>query len=303
MIGDRRQMETEILLANMTHTLQIIGCQFGVKSPYWSYPRHHHHLFELLYCWEGEVTQSAEDHEFTLNAGDLLLLKPGIKHHTYNHSTKPYSFINIHFNIDDKELRRLLTANAYEHMNKEMVQQTRLTAYLQEIETVLQSELQSSDNQGWNGNLISLHLTGLNKLWFQSLVLFMIKEVVVLLNSSKPVISKIESHNSTLQVDIAHAMEAMLQDKSYTKGAITDIAKKQNLSRSHCYKIFTQVYGMSPRQYLTQIKLNHAKQLLLDSELTIEAISTELGFASLSHFSRQFRRWTGVSPYQYRPKH
>lgn len=296
-------METGIVLANMTHTLQIVGGHFSVKPPFWSYPRHHHHLFELLYCWDGEVTQSAGDHEFTLHAGDLLLLKPGIKHHTYNHSAQPYSFFNLHFNIDDKELRGLLTANAYEHMNMAVVQQTRLPVYLQEIEAVVQTELQSSDNQGWNGNLVSLHLTGLNKLWFQSLILSIIKEVVVLINSSKPAKSEVERHRSTLHVDVAHAIETLLQDKIYTKGAIADIAKKQNLSRSQCYKIFTQVYGMSPRQYLTQIKLNQAKQLLLKSELTMEAISTELGFASMSHFSRQFRRWTGVSPNQYRPKH
>jgi len=88
----------------------------------------------------------------------------------------------------------------------------------------------------------------------------------------------------------------------YTDIKIEEIANHLNLSRSQCYKVFTKVYGMSPRQYLTQLTLNQAKRHLLDNELTIEEIAEKLGFSSISHFSRQFKRWTGVSPSQYRPR-
>ncbi|MDF2837940.1 MAG: transcriptional regulator, AraC family protein, partial [Paenibacillus sp.] len=55
-------MSMEISISNTSHTLQVVGCQFGVKSADWSYPRHHHHLFELCYCWEGagELTVGEE---------------------------------------------------------------------------------------------------------------------------------------------------------------------------------------------------------------------------------------------------
>jgi len=298
-------MDTEIVLPNMTYTVQITGCQFAVKPPNWLYPRHHHHLFELLYCWDGEVTQSSEDQQVTMKAGELILLKPGVKHHTFNHSTSYYSFFNVHFNIDDRELRELLTKNSFELFSKERVEQSRLLKYIQEIESLLQIELQRPSGINRTEQQLIMHLSGVNKLLFQNQLLMIINEVAMLLN--KQLLAEDEQQTATmtsrLQVDIAHEMEAMLQENIFSKGAVAHIAKTQSLSRSQCYKIFMQVYGMSPRQYLTQLKLNRAKHLLLESEMSIEDIAQQLGFSSLSHFSRQFKRWTGVSPMQYRPKH
>lgn len=298
-------MDTEIILPNMTYTVQITGCQFAVKPPDWLYPRHHHHLFELLYCWDGEVTQSSEDQQVTMRAGELILLKPGVKHHTFNHSNGYYSFFNVHFNIDDKELRELLTKNSFELFSNERVKQSKLLLYIKEIESLLQLELLRPGSVNRTEQQLVMHLSGVDKLLFQNQLLLIINEVAMLLHQQHP--AEEEQHGkkmtSRLQVDVAHEMEAMLQDHLFSKGAVAHIARKQNLSRSQCYKIFMQVYGMSPRQYLTQLKLNKAKHLLLESEMSIEDIAQQLGFSSLSHFSRQFKRWTGVPPMQYRPKH
>uniref|UniRef100_UPI00403F3826 helix-turn-helix domain-containing protein n=1 Tax=Paenibacillus sp. FSL R7-0163 TaxID=2954530 RepID=UPI00403F3826 len=62
------------------------------------------------------------------------------------------------------------------------------------------------------------------------------------------------------------------------------------------------MYKISPRQYITNLRLKKSKHLLLHTDLKIQMISEQLGFASQSHFSRQFKRWTGVSPLNYRPK-
>ncbi|MBP1988745.1 helix-turn-helix domain-containing protein [Paenibacillus eucommiae] len=301
-------MDTEIHFSNTIHTLQITGCHFGVRPGGWSYPRHHHHLFELLYCWEGEVTQVVEGHEIKLARGEWLLVKPGIKHSTYNDSEHPYTFFNIHFNIDDEELRSLLTPYTYRHLTRSSIQQTKLPAYLKEIEALLQNQLTDSRNYEWEHNRGTITLNSIHKLFLQGQLLFMIREVIILLSGFALAGAAANAVNekglsSTSQVDVAHEIEGKLRSSVCSKGVITDIAKEQNLSRSQCSKIFTQVYGMSPRQYLSDIKLNQAKKLLLSSELTIEAISDELGFTSLSHFSRQFKRWTGVSPNQFRPKH
>ncbi|MGM0879711.1 MAG: helix-turn-helix domain-containing protein [Bacillota bacterium] len=49
--------------------------------------------------------------------------------------------------------------------------------------------------------------------------------------------------------------------------------------------MFTKVYKISPRQYMTNKKLQHAKYLLLHSDLKIQMISELLSFTSQSHFS------------------
>jgi AraC-like DNA-binding protein len=75
------------------------------------------------------------------------------------------------------------------------------------------------------------------------------------------------------------------------------------MSRNRCTKIFTQVYGISPRQYVSELKLKQAKELLVLTDVTVEEIARRLGFSSVHHFSRQFHRWTGKPPSHFRPKH
>lgn len=300
-------MSMEISISNTSHTLQVVGCQFGVKSADWSYPRHHHHLFELCYCWEGTGELTVGDETIVLRAGELLLLKPGIKHHSCNRSADRYAFFNIHFHMDDKEVYAHLTTAPYRYLDRDHIQRTRLPAYFREMEGLLSKELLQSGpplTSPDSDHRYAIQLSYRNRLFFQGHILLIIQEVLSLLLplEPEPAAELPLNAGSVLQIDAAHAIEARLQNTGCVKGAVNGIAKEQNLSRSQCYKIFTQVYGMSPRQYLTQIKLNQAKQLLLNSELTVEAISRSLGFATISHFSRQFKRWTGSSPNQFRPR-
>jgi AraC-like DNA-binding protein len=64
--------------------------------------------------------------------------------------------------------------------------------------------------------------------------------------------------------------------------------------------LFRQVYGMSARQYRSLVKLKRAKTLLLDNEMSVQSVAERMGYSDTAHFSRQFKRWTGMSPIAYR---
>ncbi|KHF36589.1 Arabinose operon regulatory protein [Paenibacillus sp. P1XP2] len=84
---------------------------------------------------------------------------------------------------------------------------------------------------------------------------------------------------------------------------IASIAAKVGYSTSAINRIFTQAYGLSPRQYMSALMLKKSKLLLMDPELSIEAISARLGYHNIAHFSRQFKRWTGESPSRFRSRY
>lgn len=298
-------MEIEVYFPNMTSTLQITGCGFNVKPPGWSYPMHHHHLFELAYGFSGEAHQHVNGHTVCVREGDWLLVKSGVKHGTDNRSDSPYAFFNIHFDVDDPGLRKRLSAADYGLLPRADAEKTRLPFHMKHIERILTESLMSSPPG--TANPIPLNRIGPGpKIELQAYVLLIVKEMA----DSTVIRSSLENNAalpviSTPETDLAHAVEERLQlmALSPAEETIAGIARQLHISRSQCTKTFTKVYGVSPRRYVSRLIAGRAKFLLVTTSMSIEDIALELGFRSLSHFSRQFRRWTGVSPLQYRPKH
>lgn len=73
-----------------------------------------------------------------------------------------------------------------------------------------------------------------------------------------------------------------------------------NLSQYHFCRLFKQSTGITPHQYLTQCRINRAKQLLSKTKLTITEIAFEIGFNNHSSFTRLFRKYVGVTPKSFR---
>jgi len=83
--------------------------------------------------------------------------------------------------------------------------------------------------------------------------------------------------------------------------SLEDMAQLTNYSPFHFIKIFKSETGNTPFQYLLDIKLNRAKDMLTHrKEMTITEICYLCGFNNLSHFTAVFKRKTGVSPSKYR---
>ena len=66
------------------------------------------------------------------------------------------------------------------------------------------------------------------------------------------------------------------------------------------YREFQRELGMSPKKYLLNQRMEHARQLLVYSSDTIEAIAAETGYADRFHFSKAFKRFYDVPPAAYR---
>jgi len=81
--------------------------------------------------------------------------------------------------------------------------------------------------------------------------------------------------------------------------SIDQMASALGYHRAHLSKAFKQKTGLSPKQYLMKVRLDKARELL-GGALTIEQISSAVGFNDALYFSRQFHKWSGMSPSEYR---
>lgn len=82
--------------------------------------------------------------------------------------------------------------------------------------------------------------------------------------------------------------------------SIARIASECSLSRSHFSRAFKKNTGVSPRDWFLRIRLEKAKRLLTESDLSISRISLDCGFADQSHFTRVFTRIIGSTPFSWR---
>ncbi|MDJ0703007.1 MAG: AraC family transcriptional regulator [Leptolyngbyaceae cyanobacterium MO_188.B28] len=78
------------------------------------------------------------------------------------------------------------------------------------------------------------------------------------------------------------------------------IAQQAGLSKYYFSQMFKQSIGVSPYQYVLQLRVEKAKTLLKQTQMSITDIALECGFANQSHLSRHFRMRMGVSPKMYR---
>ncbi|MBR4868707.1 MAG: helix-turn-helix domain-containing protein [Clostridia bacterium] len=78
--------------------------------------------------------------------------------------------------------------------------------------------------------------------------------------------------------------------------ALEELAATCHLSASHFCRLFRQITGYSPIQYLVELRLQEAATLLKRTDKTISQIAYEVGFDDIGYFSRKFKTQFGISP-------
>lgn len=81
---------------------------------------------------------------------------------------------------------------------------------------------------------------------------------------------------------------------------VEDLARAASVSSSYLTRLFRQQMETSPHDYLLRFRINHAKQLLMETDLSIGTIARQVGFSSESNFSYRFSHVCGLSPRAYR---
>lgn len=80
---------------------------------------------------------------------------------------------------------------------------------------------------------------------------------------------------------------------------VDELSSLVNMSPSAFHRAFNEVTASSPIQYIKKIRLNRARELMLDRKLRVSEAAMEVGYESPTQFSREFKRYYGSSPSAY----
>lgn len=98
---------------------------------------------------------------------------------------------------------------------------------------------------------------------------------------------------------VASAVQAIRQNYMALYG-VEELSEQLGVSKAHLVRVFKEEMGLPPGKYLTAIRLENAKALLLQNEYNLEMIAGLCGFSGANYFCRVFKREVGVSPAAWR---
>jgi two-component system response regulator YesN len=108
-----------------------------------------------------------------------------------------------------------------------------------------------------------------------------------------------EDDNATANNFIVKQAISYIEQHYKEKLSLTDVADKVYVSHWHLSKLLNST-GKSFSDVLNEVRIENAKELMEDSSLHIADISDRVGFADTAHFSRVFKKYTGMSANEYR---
>ncbi|WP_337873819.1 AraC family transcriptional regulator [Exiguobacterium sp.] len=123
------------------------------------------------------------------------------------------------------------------------------------------------------------------------------------IDSTVEVMTFIQSHllhTSLEDEDMFAPVLRVIHDSYHTELRIEELSRIVHQSKYQFIRSFRERIGQTPYQYITRQRLIHAKSLLRYSDLTLLAISQEVGFNSSAQLNKHFTEWVGCTPARFR---
>ncbi|MCR8660222.1 AraC family transcriptional regulator [Paenibacillus endoradicis] len=264
--------------------------------PYGKLPRRRLYDYELLYVSHGEAATEMNGQRYVLQEGQLIFLSAGIYHQNEITSRPNSQFIGIHFDFFDE-----LDIQTEEDMvvNEDKVQSNKFC-----IEAVASSFSPLSEDPVYTPPLACVQL--MEQLVYEFTNRSLGYELVckalmlqILAHLLRTQITRQLADKSIHTIAIKKLMDAIQADPSasWNNKALAEI---MCLNEDHMAKLFKKVARMTPGEYVSSIRHHHARRLLRETHLSIEAIGGNIGYDDPHYFSRIFRKHEGISPKQYR---
>ncbi len=254
-----------------------------------SVPLHWHSEFEINYILSGSGDFRCGNSSITAQAGDIIIILPGILHSIYPNGSKRLSYDTIVFHPamlygrgDDRCYAECLypLSTAENIIDLPISKGNALYRELgPSVATIMSCARENS---------------GISDLLLKSELMRMFWAIISnhgLRSTSPKEISLAES--------IKPAIEYIREN--YEKPITIDtLAGKTHLSKSYFMARFKKATGVSAIEYINQIRIRAACELLISSDISSAGAALEVGFRNLSNFNHHFRKQVGCAPREYR---
>lgn len=259
---------------------QMLFCVKGVRQS--KDKNHSHNHMEIAYIISGKAIFNINGVSYEVKEGDIVLINPYEQHYGIPTSTKNPSleffvgFSNFKFNDMPPETLFL---------NEHPIITTKTSSRKQFLQLINDIMEENKQNQIGKDFMLQSYIT--------QFILLAIREKQQ---------QNIQAENK--KTVITKEIISYLHEHFAEKISLEQVAKNLYLSPFYISKVFKEEIGETPINYLIKIRLENAKDLLLNKkDLSIKEISSIVGYDDAYHFSKSFKKYYGLSPAEYKKTH
>lgn len=251
---------------NMHVNIEIKNCSNSVHSS----KAHFHNEVSIALVESGISRTEIGDEIYEITEDTFLIIPPGVVHKCNPNDYSDWNFRMLYispswfesaFNVKLEQIK-------FSYMKLNKTESLAIIELLNEIE----NNIIDIEKESKLINFISLLLNAEN---------------------SKKEISKIIYQS---QLD---KTKKFLDTNYLSTITLDDLVQVSGISKYYLIRQFENSYGLSPHKYITNLRVNHSKELLKTS-MDFASIALESGFYDQSHFTKCFKEYTGVTPKKYR---
>lgn len=267
--------------------LRPVQVEFDRRSMYYSMTANHFHSeYELYYLFTGERYYFIKDRNYTILAGDLVLIDSDEVHKTANRNVPIHERIVIYYQpaffaaLPTGERELLLSVFRRDYPVLRLNLQERLT-----VEGLLLNLLEELSEKP-PGYSLRVEQMGAELLVRTARILLK-KETVT---AEEPSPAQLKMTEIVRHINNHYSEPLDLES----------LAARFFISKSHLSRTFKEYTGFGFSEYLILTRIKEAQLMLRGSTKSITDISEATGFENFSHFGKTFKKATGMSPRQYR---
>ena len=251
-------------------------------------PVHWHDEFEIIYVKSGFLTVSISGENYIGKPGDAFVVSPGNLHFmgsqtgNVDYFTFLFPLKYISFRTDD-----ILDDKLLEPLNSGHL------IISPEIEDTVKEQCEQ---------LVEIY--GAKKEESQSKITAQIKTKIILLQFILKLWKKgfIVENDTSGKNTVEKEMVSYIQQNFTGKILLKEFGEQFHLSEKYISRYFKEYFHITISQYVTYLRLEHAKQLLQDTDIPVTEVAMQSGYQNVSYFIRSFKKTYGMSPLKYRNK-
>jgi AraC-like DNA-binding protein len=251
---------------------------------------HFHNLFEVGYCryGNGEIVLDERNCQYETNM--FSLIPPNYPHTT---TSKEENFWEYFFFDPEIVVQQIYPDNTPKQ--REAIQIINKRA-----------DLLYADEDQEMAELIKRIMEEMRdkRSYYKETTQNLIKALVFLMmrkhkpmDAEKPVITEMESSGDMMT--IKPAIE-YIEEKYADEIRALDLASACNMSETHFRRTFAEIINMAPMDYLNLVRVQKACDTMKKTDHSMEIVAVECGFGNVSTFNRNFKKYLGTSPYQWK---